>query len=336
VRAVEIAEDRSLVLVERPQPQPGAGQALVEVAFCGICGSDLHFREVPALFPAGSVPGHELSGRIVALGDGLPSWRIGERVAVLPFAQCGECELCLAGQEQVCPHAVANGVGLGTGRPGGFAEQLIVDGRMLFTLPDSVDDRAGALVEPLAVAVRAVEQSRLEHSAPAMVIGAGAIGMLTALVLADAGYEQVVVVSRNPARRALAATLGLAAVPLEDAHAVARIAPACVFECAGTPAAVRLAVELAGPLARIMLVGLPLDPLDLEAAPILFKELELRGIMIYTHTNFTTAIQLLARGAIPVEKLVTATVPLAEAEASFQALSAPGNAHLKILLDPAL
>jgi 2-desacetyl-2-hydroxyethyl bacteriochlorophyllide A dehydrogenase len=334
VRAVEIAEDRRLVTVERPAAKPGVGEALIEVAYCGICGSDLHFRDVPELFPTGTVPGHEFSGRVVELGDGLPAWQLGERVAVLPFAQCGECELCRAGQEQVCPHAIPNGVGLGTGRPGGFAEQVIVDGRMLFTLPDSVDDRAGALTEPLAVAVRAVAQSRLEREQPAMVLGAGAIGLLTALVLADRGYEQVVVVSRNVARRELAAALGLRAVSLDDAHAAGRIAPSCVFECAGTPAAARLAVELAGPLARIMLVGLSLDSLDLEAAPILFKELELRGILTYDRADFAAAIEMLARGAIPVDRIVTATVPLEEAEASFQALTVPGNGQLKILLSP--
>ena len=107
VRAVSIAEDRRLVAREHARPSPATGQALLEVAFCGICGSDLHFRDVPELFPVGTIPGHEMWGRIVALGDGLPAWQLGDRVTVLPFAQCGECELCLSGQEQVCPQAIA-------------------------------------------------------------------------------------------------------------------------------------------------------------------------------------------------------------------------------------
>lgn len=334
MRAVAVAEDRSLVTVQRPQGEPAAGQALIEVSYCGICGSDLHFRDIPALFPEGTIPGHEMSGRVVAIGGGVPSWRLGERVTVLPFAQCGECELCLAGQEQVCPHAIPNGVGLGTGRPGGYAEQVVVDERMLFALPDSVDDRAGALTEPLAVAVRAVERSQLARDAPAMILGAGTIGVLTALVLADRGHEQVVLVSRNTARLELAASLGLQAVSLEEAAAAARIAPACVFECAGTPAAARLAVELVGPAGRIVLVGIALEPLDLEAPPIVMKELELRGVIAYSRADFAAAIEMLGRGAVPVERIVTATASLDEAEASFQALSSPGNRHLKILLDP--
>jgi (R,R)-butanediol dehydrogenase/meso-butanediol dehydrogenase/diacetyl reductase len=334
VRAVAVAEDRRLVAIEQPPPSPAAGQALLEVAYCGICGSDLHFRDVPELFPAGTVPGHELSGRIVALGDGLASWQVGDRVTVLPFAQCGECELCRSGQEQVCPHAIPNGVGLGTGRPGAYAEQVIVDGRMLFALPDSVDDRAGALTEPLAVAVRAVEQSGLSPDQPAAVLGAGTIGMLTALVLADRGFEQVVLVSRNPARARLATSLGLSVVSLDDVGATHAPAPACVFECAGTPAAARLAIELVRPLGRVMLVGVSLEPLDLAAPAMLFKEVELRGVLAYSRANFAAAIELLAEGRIPVEELITATAPLEDAEAMFQTLSARANPHLKVLLAP--
>jgi (R,R)-butanediol dehydrogenase/meso-butanediol dehydrogenase/diacetyl reductase len=332
VRAVAVADDRRLVTVERAPGQPLAGQALLEVAYCGICGSDLHFREVPELFPAGTVPGHELTGRIVALGDGPGPWQLGDRVCVLPFAQCGECELCRSGQEQVCPDAIANGVGLGTGRPGGYAEQVIVDRRMLFALPDSVDDRAGALTEPLAVAVRAVERAGLAPDQPVMVLGAGTIGILVALVLADRGFERVLLVSRNLARAKLATTLGLNVVSLEDAPPAE--APACVFECAGTPAAARLAVDAVRPLGKVMLVGVSLEPLDLLAPALLFKEVELRGVLAYSRANFAAAIDLLARRRIPAEALITATVPLEQTEAMFQALGASGNTHLKVLLAP--
>jgi len=181
VRAVTVAEDRRLVAVDCPAPQPGPGQVLLDVSYCGICGSDLHFRELPELFPAGTVPGHEFSGRIVALGDGVGGWSAGDRVCVLPFGQCGECAACQAGNEQVCPHAVSNGVGLGTGRPGAYAGQVVADERMLFSLPDSVNDRAGTFVEPLAVAIRAVDRARVVADEVVLVLGAGPIGLLTAL-----------------------------------------------------------------------------------------------------------------------------------------------------------
>ena len=335
MRAVKVAEDRRLVAVECPAPEPGPGQVLVEVSYCGICGSDLHFREVPELFPAGTVPGHEFSGRIIAVGDRVRGWSAGNRVCVLPFGQCGECAVCRAGNEQVCPHAVSNGVGLGTGRPGAYAGQVVVDERMLFSLPDSVDDRAGTLVEPLAVAIRAVDQARVVLDEPVLVLGAGPIGLLTALVLRHRGVRRTVVCSRNPARAQRAAALGLDTVSIDEV-ALTRPAdsPACVFECAGTPAAAQLAVQMLRPLGRLLLVGLSLTPLDLAAPAIVIKELEIRGVIAYRRAQFQAAIDMLAAGAIPVGELITEIVPLAEAEAAFQALTAPGSEKLKILLAP--
>lgn len=333
--AVEVAEDRRLVAIECPAPEPDPGQALVEVSYCGICGSDLHFREVPELFPAGTVPGHEFSGRIVGVGDGVDRWSPGDRVCVLPFGQCGECATCRAGNEQVCPHAVTSGVGLGTGRPGGYADLVVVDERMLFSLPESVDDRAGTLVEPLAVAIRAVDLAAGDPDDPVLVLGAGPIGLLTALVLRHRGMRRAAVCSRNPARAQRAAALGLDTISIEE---VARIepvdAPACVFECAGTPAAAQLGVQTLRPLGRLLLVGLSLTPLDLAAPPIVIKELEIRGVIAYRRAQFQAAIDMLAAGAIPVDELITDVVPLAEAEAAFQALTARGSEKVKILLAP--
>jgi len=107
-----------------------------------------------------------------------------------------------------------------------------------------------------------------------------------------------------------------------------------VFECAGTPAAARLAAELARPLGRIVLVGLALEPLDLIAAPFLLKELTLRGVLAYSRADFAGAIELLASGAIPSERLISAVLPLEDAEAAFKSLTAAGNAQLKVLLAP--
>ncbi|MGH2892659.1 MAG: zinc-dependent alcohol dehydrogenase, partial [Solirubrobacteraceae bacterium] len=277
---MKVAQDRRLVAVHCPAPEPGPGQVLVEVSYCGICGSDLHFREVPELFPAGTVPGHEFSGRIIAVGDRVREWSAGDRVCVLPFGQCGECTVCRSGNEQVCPHAVSNGVGLGTGRPGAYADQVVVDERMLFSLPDPVDDRAGTLVEPLAVAIRAVDQARVALDEPVLVLGAGPIGLLTALVLRHRGVRRTVVCSRNPARARRAAALGLDTISIDEV-ALPRPAdgPACVFDCAGTPAAAQLAVQILRPLGRLLLVGLSLTPLDLAAPAIVIKELEIRGVI---------------------------------------------------------
>jgi (R,R)-butanediol dehydrogenase/meso-butanediol dehydrogenase/diacetyl reductase len=335
VHVVQVGPDRRLVSVSAEEPALGPGQVLIEVAHCGICGSDLHFRDVPELFPAGTVPGHEVSGRIEAVGEDVDGWAVGARVCVLPFAQCGECDLCRGGNEQVCPHAVASGVGLGTGRSGGYAERMIVDERMVFALPDAVDDRAGTLVEPLAVAVRAVATAAVPLGEPVVVIGAGPVGLLTGLVLRERGYERAVVLSRNPGRGAVARRLGLTTVTVEELRAAASDdAPACVWDCAGTPSSAQLGVELLRPLGQLMLVGLSLAPLDLPAPPVVLKELRLRGVIAYRRSEFQEAIDLLAAGRIPSEVLITDVRPLDQAEAAFQALGAPGGEQVKIILTP--
>jgi 2-desacetyl-2-hydroxyethyl bacteriochlorophyllide A dehydrogenase len=185
------------------------------------------------------------------------------------------------------------------------------------------------LVEPLAVAIRAVDLADVAPDEPVVVLGAGPIGLLTALVLRHRGVRDAVVCSRNPARGGRAAALGLSTISIEEVPDAA-----CVFECAGTPAAAQLGVQILRPLGRLLLVGLSLAPLDLAAPPIVIKELSIRGVIAYRRAQFQAAIDMLAAGAIPVAELISAVVPLAEAEAAFQSLTARGNDKVKILLAP--
>ena len=282
------------------------------------------------------MPGHEMSGSIAAVGEGVTGWSTGDRVSVLPFAQCGECDACRAGTEQVCGTAVANGVGLGTGRPGGYAERVIVDAQMLFVLPDSVDDRAGTLVEPTAVAVHALARAQLRAGERVAIIGAGPIGLLTALVAREQGAE-VTLVSRNPGRAECAGRLGLRTVAPDDSRAAfAERPPAIVLECAGTASAAALALELVAPLGRLVVVGIAPEALPIEPLPLVFKEVDIRGAIIYRRADFDAAIELLAGGRIPSEALIDDVIGFEAAEATFQALVAPGNRRVKVLLDPAI
>jgi (R,R)-butanediol dehydrogenase/meso-butanediol dehydrogenase/diacetyl reductase len=189
-----------------------------------------------------------------------------------------------SGNEQVCPHAIANGIGLGTGRPGGYAERVVVDAAMLFALPAVLAERAAALAEPTAVAVHAVAKAQLTAGDRVVVLGAGPIGVITALVLRAHGFEDVMLVSRNAARASAAQGLGLVTLALDDARAAA--GATAVFECAGTSAAANLALELVGPLGRVILVGIAPDGLTIPATAIVFKEAEIRGALVYRRDTF--------------------------------------------------
>ena len=155
MRALQVTEERGLAEAELPDPSPGPGEVAIEVAYCGICGSDLHMLPSPAV-PAGTVMGHEFSGRVAAVGEAVSGFELGERVCVLPMDPCGECFACLDGNPHICLQAPLRGHGLG-GRPGAFAERVTAPAQNVFALPGEISDEHGALVEPLAVAVHAVD-----------------------------------------------------------------------------------------------------------------------------------------------------------------------------------
>ena len=165
MRAVAIAEDRRLRAVRMDRPVPGPGEVLVDVRYCGICGSDLHLPDLPAeFFPAGHVLGHEFTGVIAELGPAAGAWPVGERVAVFPMVACGACAPCRGGHPNLCDHGIDAGPGIG--RQGGYAESVAVPAGMLRRLPDSVSDADGALIEPLAVAIRAIGRTEVTPSEP--------------------------------------------------------------------------------------------------------------------------------------------------------------------------
>lgn len=337
MRAIEIAEDRTLVPAERPEPAAAAGGAVVEVARCGICGSDLHFRPSPAI-PAGTILGHEFSGRITELGEGVEGWAEGERVCVYPFVPCGECLMCTAGAEHVCMQAATTGIGLGA-VDGAYAERIAVDASSLFRLPDGVSDDAGALVEPFAVGLHGVAIADMDPDEPAAVIGAGPIGIMTALGLRARGVERVVVIERNERRVERVRDLGFEALGLDNVHmalmeACGGLPPPAVFECAGNAAALGLALELVRTRGTIVALGVLEEPVPISQLVLLIKEAQIRGSFAYTKADFADAIELIAAGALPVEKLITSVVELERAEEMFGALLDPVAEELKVLLAP--
>jgi 2-desacetyl-2-hydroxyethyl bacteriochlorophyllide A dehydrogenase len=282
--------------------------------------------------------GHEFSGRIAALGEGVEGWAEGERVTVYPWVPCGECVMCLAGAEHVCVQAATTGIGLGA-VDGAYAERIAVDASSLFRLPDEVSDDAGALVEPFAVGLHGVVIAEADPAEPAAVIGAGPIGIMTALALRARGFERVVVIERNERRAERVSDLGFPALGLDGVHmalmeACGGLPPPAIFECAGNPAALGLALELVRTQGTIVALGVLEEPVPISQLVLLIKEAQIRGSFAYTKGDFADAIALIAAGALPVEKLVTAVVDLERAEEMFGALLDPEAEELKVLLAP--
>jgi (R,R)-butanediol dehydrogenase/meso-butanediol dehydrogenase/diacetyl reductase len=329
MRVVAVGPGQTLEVRDVGEPVPGDGEVVVDVAACGICGSDLHMLPSGVL-PEGSVLGHELAGTVAAVGAGVSGWSAGDRVCVYPFAPVDRLDIGLA---------MASGIGLGA-NDGGYAERMLCDAAMLWRLPDEIELEHGALVEPLAVALHGIDVSGARPGQPVCVLGSGPIGAMTIVGLRGRGFDDFVVVEPNPGRRALAERLGAPrATGLDGVHeavleALGGRAPEAVIECAGHVDAPGLAVELVAPEGTVALVGMLEEPVPISQLNVMLKEAVLRGSFAYRPRDFDAAVAMLAAGGVPVDELVTSRRPLADAADCFAELRRPATGELKILLVP--
>jgi (R,R)-butanediol dehydrogenase/meso-butanediol dehydrogenase/diacetyl reductase len=335
MRAVVLSEDRPrLELVEVPDPEPGPGEALVRVTGCGICGSDLHVAT--AVAPVGMVFGHEIAGTVEALGKGVDPavWTVGDAVAVRPFVGCGRCPSCERGRADHCDRFEL----LGVARPGGFAEMTVVQADEVFRLPAAVTGLEQALVEPLAIARRAVNRAGLVPTDRVAILGGGPIGQAIAAWARHLGVEQLIVTDPEPTRRALAERLGAtrAIDPVGDELAMVELALAgcsVVFECVGRPGMIRQAMDLAGVEGRVVVVGVCIHDDTFFPYTGLHKELDVRYSIYYERRDFLDTIAVLDRGGLQLDGFVEGTVDLEGLADRFAALLA-GAEGGKVVLTP--
>lgn len=328
MRAVELVDAHRLELVELPDPEPGAGEVVVRVDGCGICGSDLSSFKVGLFTDA--VPGHEFSGTVEAVGDGVAGWKPGDRTVVDPKMPCGVCDDCRAGAAWRC--AIALTAGLGFARNGGFAERVAAPANLLHRLPDSLGLHEACLVEPLSIAVHGVARARLDGG-PAVVIGLGPIGLFTVAVLRARGVTPIVGVDPVADRRRLALDLG-AATTLETAVEVrAAIEPAPnVFECSGYAPVLHTAADLVKPGGTMVMLGVPFG--EAPVAPLMWvtREISIVGSIASSTQDFRESIDMLAADP-SLARIVTRRIGLAEVPAAFEELIAPTSGG-KVVVDP--
>lgn len=336
MRAVAISADRSLRVVELQAPDLLPDEVRVDVSFCGICGSDLHMREMPAV-PAGVVLGHEFTGVITETGSAVTGWAPGDRVTANPFDPCGKCQNCTSGYPELCPTNARRGVGL-VAYYGAYAETVKVPQASLFRLPDELSDRDGALAEPLAVGLHGVNLSGAGPADPAVVLGGGPIGVMTALALRAKGFEKVICVEPATVRREALGALGFAVSDVEGQDENVRDflsgPPRVVFDCTGHPVGIGSAIGMVAPAGQVMVVGIASHPSTVHAMQIATKEVSIRGSLAYTAADWTEAIGALASGQIPADAVITTVAPLEDAGKWFGELTSGATQQIKVLLKP--
>ena len=318
--------------VADPNPQPDG--LVMKVAYCGVCGTDLHAtREGLTTACCGQILGHEYVGEIVEVGGQVATdWRVGDRVCAMPFIACGQCLPCAAGHFFECRSKQVPGVDA----PGGFAEYVATGARETLKLPGELALESAALVEPLAVGMHAVRVADLKAGSRVLVIGAGPIGLTVALWARFFGARDVVVSELAETRAMLAQKMGATAVlrpdPAADAEALlqqymdaAGGAPDIIFECVGAPGLLQQCIDMAPQRGQIVPVGVCEQADTIMPFFGLVKELRIQFAIAYTRDDFETCLAMLAEGRIDVSPMVTDVISLNELPEAFEALRTPGH-----------
>jgi len=334
VKALVYRGQQGMVVEEVADPQPAAGEVLVKVRYCGICGSDVHLF-AKGVFFLGTTPGHEVSGEVVSLGSDVSGWQPSDRV-VVKHRNCGQCEYCLSGRPQLCLQPEGFGMGI---RRGAFAQLLVSHHSTLLRVPPGLDMAHAALAEPLAVAVHAVDASGIEAGQAAVVTGAGPIGLLITEVLRERGVRPIIVSEPSEPRRTLAAKLGPDHVvdpnvaSLADlVHSQTGLGVHAVFECTGVPEAANPALGLLRPGGTMLVVGHSEKSYTLSSLMVMARELRIQGVF-GSGGRFPAALDLLAAGKVHCQDIITRIAPLAEAEACLRELG-DARSEGKVLIDP--
>lgn len=343
MKALLLSEYNRLDVVDVPMPRPGADEVLVRVEACGICGSDVHGydgssgRRIPPI-----IMGHEAAGTVAAVGTGVADLHEGDRVTFDSTIYCGHCEYCRKGEVNLCNNRQVLGVSTPDfRREGAFAEYVVVPRLVTYPLPEQIPFSQAAMIEPLAVAVHAVSLVEIQPETTALVVGAGMIGLLVMQVLKDAGCARIYVSDIDDTRLRMAQELGATATfNAKTADVVAELQKVtggagidAAFEAVGSTPTVKSAVESTRKGGSVVLIGNVTPTVELPLQIVVGRQLTLRGSAA-SSGEYPKCIELLARGAIRVDPLITAIAPLEQGQEWFDRLHSREPNLMKVVLTP--
>jgi 2-desacetyl-2-hydroxyethyl bacteriochlorophyllide A dehydrogenase len=336
MQAVVFPAPETIVVEQVADPACKPDEVIVQVAACGICGTDLHIyrNEYMSHFPL--IAGHEFAGVIVEVGKEVADFQRGDRVTVDPNLYCGHCYFCRNEQANHC----LNWQGVGVTRSGGFAEYVAAPARACYRLPEGLTDTQGALVEPLSCVIHALNRLHVWPGDEVLIFGAGPMGLLLVQALRHSGASQVVAVEKQPDRLALARRLGATAtIPAgpDQAEALRELAPygfAVVIDATGVPAVIEQAFNYLKPRGQFLQFGVtPMDAsITLRPYDVFRHDWTIIGSFALCYT-FQPAIAWLTNGVVDVTPLVSHTFSLTDFPAALQSFAA--GKTLKVHLYPA-
>ena len=327
MRASVLSAPLKLSIEQVPTPPMASDEVLVEVAAVGVCGSDTHYyrhgRIGDFVVERPLILGHELSGRIVAVGEEVSETRIGERVAIEPQKNCRRCRECRAGRYNLCPNMEFYAT---PPIDGAFAQYCVIRTEFAHQVPDTMSNEAAALLEPLSVAVTTMRKAGVTPGSSILIAGAGPIGIICAQAARAFGAAEIIVTDLVPERRERALRYGATRVidPRETDIATAGLDVNAFVDASGAPQAVVAGIKAVRPAGTAVLVGLGSSEMTLPVEHIQNLEITVTGIFRYTDT-WPAAIHLVASGAVELDSLVTGRFGLERADEALESDQDPSS-----------
>ncbi len=343
MNALLLREYKHLELIELPRPEIGPNDVLIRVKACGICGSDIHGydgstgRRIPPL-----VMGHEAAGLVEAAGSAVTRFKTGDRVTFDSTVYCGECFFCLRGQQNLCDNRQVLGVSCGDyRRNGAFAEFVAVPERICYRLPDNVPFEHAALIEAISVAVHAVSLTPIALNDTAVVVGSGMIGLLIIQSLKLTSCGRIIAIDVDDAKLKAAGQLGAhESINSRSEDAKARVLALTggrgadlALEAVGATDPIQTAIDCVRKGAVVTLVGNLSPKVQIPLQAVVSRQLKLIGSCA-SSGEYPTCIDLLARGAIQVEPMISARAPLSQGVEWFERLYSHEPNLMKVILQP--
>ncbi|MGA8432563.1 MAG: galactitol-1-phosphate 5-dehydrogenase [Candidatus Sulfotelmatobacter sp.] len=342
MKALLLTKYRSLAIAEVPTPSPAPDEVLVQVAACGICGSDVHGydgssgRRIPPL-----VMGHEAAGTVAAIGKNVKTFSEGDRVTFDSTIYCGSCGNCIRGDVNLCDNRQVVGVSCGDyRRAGAFAEFVVVPARIVYRLPEILPFEEAAMLEAVSVALHAVSLVPVRPQDNALVVGAGMIGLLIVQALHAAGCSHIYVTDVDQTRLNLADEFEVATGLLAGPSLIAQVMAATngngmdvVIEAVGLNATVATAIDSARKGGTVVLVGNVTPEVTLPLQKVVTRQIRLQGSCA-SAGEYPRAIELMSSEAIRVKPLISAIAPLEDGPRWFERLYAREPNLMKVVLSP--
>jgi len=346
MKAALLKAVREVTLEEIPVPEISDDDVLVEVKFCGICGTDVGSYKASGFLAPGTYMGHEFSGVLAKVGRNVKGWKVGDRIVSNPMNMCGECDACKHGFPNLCEHVMEGVIGCTVGsEPGGaFAKyvKVPIPERRLYHLPDEVSFEEGAMVEPLSVSLHSVRTSTFKVGDYTMVLGLGGIGLGVVAFLKSGGAGLIIATEVNEKRAALAKKLGADYVinPQKVSNLKEEVMKLTggkginqVFVCCTALPAFQGATDFLKPRGQVIMVGLITQEVPINIVDYNMGEFSLQGILVYSD-EFGIVIDLLKKGALPAKQMAT-TIKLSEiVDKGFNKLLDPNCDEVKVLVAP--